>query len=283
MPPNENAKTKGKPMRLLSVADALNLEVGEQLPGLKGKLVQLYDRHTGESDYGPWSLQNLTLADTAVPAKKIKVCVSGHDPITARPGDVIYFISGKTGKGALKGLKREEEEYEGAVRPLVRAAKDAEITLQPPPVDAAAASAAPPSPSPSPSPPPPPSAEPAKPGRLPACSAQASEPKPKPPPPAIPAESEEAALRAARVLLARHAALMAQCVSAAANVLAEYERVRGSRVLPDSLLQTIIGCLYIEMARAVDVRSLPYQRATAPPPLPPAEIKEEADHEDVPF
>jgi hypothetical protein len=274
-------------MRLLSVADALNLEVGEQLPGLKGKLVQLYDRHTGESDYGPWSLQNLTLADTAVPAKKIKVCVSGHDPITARPGDVIYFISGKTGKGALKGLKREEDEYEGAVRPLVRAAKDAEITLQPPPVDAAAASAAPPppspSPSPSPSPPPPPSAEPAKPGRLPACSAQASEPKPKPPPPAIPAESEEAALRAARVLLARHAALMAQCVSAAANVLAEYERVRGSRVLPDSLLQTIIGCLYIEMVRAVDVRSLPYQRATAPPPLPPAEIKEEADHEDVPF
>jgi hypothetical protein len=91
-------------MKLSTIQEAINAEVDEPVLAIRGKLSKLFTRMNGESQYGPWTLQNGQLeAD----GQTIKVVFSNRDEI---PGDwrneIIELRCVKGSKGGWSGVKR---------------------------------------------------------------------------------------------------------------------------------------------------------------------------------
>ncbi len=76
---------------------------------IKGKVVSIYDRTTGEGEYGPWSLQNGMIEDSTGKMKILFKNMVDQKPLTGR---TLVFKSMETAKG-LKGVQVKKKEYQG--------------------------------------------------------------------------------------------------------------------------------------------------------------------------
>lgn len=114
-PQRQQAKESNMP-RMISIADILNMSVGEIIPGFRAKIAKVQKQRSGEGANGPWTMQLITLKDGtgAIEAK-----LWNRDNYTnADVGADFVFESTETQRG-LSGLKRALHEYQGKETPQV--------------------------------------------------------------------------------------------------------------------------------------------------------------------
>lgn len=92
---------------------------GEIPPGLCGKIKTVMNFNRGESDHGPWTLQNIILTDVQDPKAEVKVKLKNRDPLPKTiKGRVMYFTCTQSDKG-LTGLKMTSETYKNKTSNVV--------------------------------------------------------------------------------------------------------------------------------------------------------------------
>jgi hypothetical protein len=223
-------------MKTIGITELLQQPAGETIAAVHGTLTQLYEVHTGEGQYGRWTLQNGVLSDGH---DTIKICFANREPVDERwRGQEIVISATENKKGGLAGLKLEKEDYAGKRRLVLRVTAAAEIaTILAPP-------------------------GPENPGpEVPPASAAGGSAAPTAPPP------NDDAVRMVRTRLAQRASLMLLTLDAVGYIADQYHRHHG-RVLPDALYGTIIGSLYISIERG-GVPELPTRLPASPSTAPP--------------
>jgi hypothetical protein len=98
-------------MRILTIAEALNLEPGEKVPALRGKIVKIFDRSSGNNEHGDWSIQNLELIDASDPKLKLKVKVFDREDIPRSWTNKTIYIESGTGEKGIKGCEIKQDTY----------------------------------------------------------------------------------------------------------------------------------------------------------------------------
>lgn len=105
-------------MRVVPLNEVSGIQPGFPIEAVGGILVQVGDYKTGTGQYGPWTIQNVTLADGD---DRLKVKVTGHPEIDKRRMNrKLYFLSGMDRKGGTAGLKVELETYNGVTSTIVK-------------------------------------------------------------------------------------------------------------------------------------------------------------------
>lgn len=108
-------------MKTYSINEILESEVGMIIPRVEAKLVKIFDRKTGESEHGAWSLQNGELADNS---GSIKVCFSGFPDISEKQGETLV-LRAQSGKKGMSGIKVDENTYKGTTTKQLKITKSA--------------------------------------------------------------------------------------------------------------------------------------------------------------
>jgi len=105
-----------KMARMISIADILNMGVGEIIPGFRAKIAKVQKQRTGEGSNGPWTMQIVTLKDGTglIEAKMWNRDVYTNNDV----GTEFIFESTETQRG-LSGLKVALHEYNGKETPQV--------------------------------------------------------------------------------------------------------------------------------------------------------------------
>lgn len=111
-------------MQVTTVSEALEMEVGTPIPAIKGKVVSVYNRATGENKYGEWSFQTFILGDGT---NTIRVKLKNLPTFKFAKGDSVY-LTGERGSKGWVGLKRETEDFKGEPQDIVMVTKGATIT-----------------------------------------------------------------------------------------------------------------------------------------------------------
>ena len=102
--------------RMISIADILNMGVGEIIPGFRAKIAKVQKQRTGDGQNGPWTMQLVTLKDGT---GMIEAKMWNRDVYNANDvGAEFIFESTETQRG-LSGLKRAIHEYQGKETPQV--------------------------------------------------------------------------------------------------------------------------------------------------------------------
>lgn len=122
-PQRQQPKDDSMP-RMISIADILNMSVGEIIPGFRAKIAKVQKQRTGEGANGPWTMQLVTVKDgTGV----IECKMWNRDVYTNNDvGTEFVFESTDTQRG-LSGLKRAVHEYQGKETPQVDVNGSADI------------------------------------------------------------------------------------------------------------------------------------------------------------
>lgn len=120
-------------MRVVTVTEALALEIGEKIPSIKARVEKVYDQTTGENTHGPWSIQNINVVDPANPKSKTKLKVFNQEALPKNiEGKVIYIESQQGDKGLL-GIEVAKDTYKwkdgDPIKKLIEVRKQATITV----------------------------------------------------------------------------------------------------------------------------------------------------------
>lgn len=95
-------------MKIVKIAEALT-RIGEQISGVHGTLTAVYQRRTGEGQYGPYSFQDGLLKDDT---GSIIITFANFDDMSARKGEKMT-VTAKQGDKGLSGILVKESEYQG--------------------------------------------------------------------------------------------------------------------------------------------------------------------------
>lgn len=93
-------------MRSYTIKEAQEMS-GQVIPRIVVKVLKVYDRKTGEGQYGPWSLQNAEIQDST---GKMKLVFSKLPSQANLEGKTMVFKSLETRHG-LKGVEAKENTY----------------------------------------------------------------------------------------------------------------------------------------------------------------------------
>jgi len=112
-------------MRLVPISEILNLENGETVPSVRGKIVAVYATRPVNGKHGPCTYQDIELMD---PSGKIKASLSNWDDLGQEwKGREVVFSCVET-KNGLAGLKTKDNEYQGKVTRSLAIAKNASMS-----------------------------------------------------------------------------------------------------------------------------------------------------------
>lgn len=99
-------------MNTYTIQQALT-EIGRPIPRIEARLDEVYERKTGEGQYGPYSFQNGEISDST---GKMKVVFSNCENMERLRGNTVVFKSMQTAKHGLKGVEvKEGKEYKGKI------------------------------------------------------------------------------------------------------------------------------------------------------------------------
>lgn len=115
-------------MKVMPIAELLDLDVGETVPSVRGKIKTLFERTSGSNNKGDWSFQNGTLASAdgkAIIKFKMKDC--DELPMSWK-GKEVVLCSVDSGR-KMTGLYVKEDEYKGDTYKYLHITPTAEITL----------------------------------------------------------------------------------------------------------------------------------------------------------
>lgn len=115
-------------MKVIPIAELLDLDVGETVPSVRGKIKTLFERTSGSNAKGDWSFQNGTLASAdgkSIIKFKMKDC--DELPLSWK-GKEVVMCSVDSGR-KLTGLYVKEDEYKGDTYKYLHITPTAEITL----------------------------------------------------------------------------------------------------------------------------------------------------------
>lgn len=208
-------------MRTIPIAQISDMSPGETVPSIVGTLRAAYPQSRGQTDKGPWSVQNMILADGQ---SSVKVKLWDHDAVSeAWVGKAVCLHSHESQKG-LTGLKVESDTYKGVTSKIIKATATAVIVL-------AEASETAPASAPDPAP--------------------ASAPAPAPahtPVPAAPANGNGKQRSDAEHALAGWAKLYLRCMDAADHISQERSAAMKAPLTSDSY-QACVSALFIQATR----------------------------------
>ena len=113
-------------MRELSIADVLQLEDKELIPSIKGTVKVVFDRKSGTSAKGPWSVQGFVLSQ----GDEEITCGAWNmdDDLKALKGSEVTLSCWKGDKG-LSGVYAQDDEYNGNITRKIRLTKTAQIAV----------------------------------------------------------------------------------------------------------------------------------------------------------
>jgi len=77
-------------MRLVTVPGILELRRGEQIPAIRGTIVEVGKRYAGTNEHGEWSIQNATLQ---TPEGTIKLKFMNGEPLSVAKGCPVWLRS----------------------------------------------------------------------------------------------------------------------------------------------------------------------------------------------
>lgn len=99
-------------MNTYTIQQALT-EIGRPIPRIEARLDEVYERKTGEGQYGPYSFQNGEISDAT---GKMKVVFANCENMERLRGNTVVFKSMQTAKHGLKGVEvKEGKEYKGKI------------------------------------------------------------------------------------------------------------------------------------------------------------------------
>lgn len=111
-------------MRTVTIADVFNLDHGETIPSIKGRIAEINRLNKGTNDKGEWSIQNITLTD---PSGAVKVKLLNRDELPMNwKGRTVYMFCHEGDKG-MTGLKAKDDDYRGKVTRIVSVTPTAHI------------------------------------------------------------------------------------------------------------------------------------------------------------
>ena len=260
-PQRQQPKDDSMP-RMISIADIINMSVGEIIPGFRAKIAKVQKQRTGEGSNGPWTMQLVTLKDGTglIEAKMWNRDVYTNNDV----GTEFLFESTETQRG-LSGLKRAIHEYQGKETPQVDINGAADIS----PVTGAAPATA----------------------HAPASAAQAPQQRQAAPPqrqqamaPRQPSTATGNQWSDVDAVLLRQVNLRIRCEQAAIRVAEVIHAETGYAMEPDEIERRATA-FYIELNRklvtapaAPPVWKKPAAPTAPPPaPLPPSQMTEPPD------
>jgi hypothetical protein len=92
-------------MRECPLAEVAQKEIGELIPSFSGRVLRVQDQNSGENNYGPWTIQNIEVADRQNRDLKVKVKVfDGPEIPKSWVNREVEVISGAGDKGQLQGV-----------------------------------------------------------------------------------------------------------------------------------------------------------------------------------
>jgi len=114
-------------MKLSTIQEAINAEIDEPVLAIRGKLTKLFERFSGESQYGVWTLQNGQLADDEGTVIKLQLSNREEMPQAWR-NQTIEIRCGKGAKGSgYTGVKRIADKKDKS--PVLQLSDKAEVFL----------------------------------------------------------------------------------------------------------------------------------------------------------
>jgi hypothetical protein len=115
-------------MKLMQFSEINDLENGQVISALQGRVTKMFDQLTGDGQYGTWWLQSFLLQDDH--ANEIKVTWSGEDPFGHEyQGKTILIESGRDKKDQLSGIKKEIKNKNGKHYECVKVDDRAKIKI----------------------------------------------------------------------------------------------------------------------------------------------------------
>lgn len=118
-------------MKVMTIAEVLELQDGQAVTAVRGTLVAVYPQKTGKYKSGPnvgneWRIQNCKLKDDT---GEIALKLDGRDPLPKNwQGNDVYLCQTKNGKGKWMGLTCVLDTYQGNTSTVLKATSTAEIT-----------------------------------------------------------------------------------------------------------------------------------------------------------
>jgi len=97
-------------MRILTIAEVLQMEPGETVPGIRGVINSVGGYYTGNSQLGPWSLQRAILTNGS---DKIRLRFSNRSKLGPEWNGHEVILTCVSGKNGPVGMKVSEDEYRG--------------------------------------------------------------------------------------------------------------------------------------------------------------------------
>lgn len=96
---------------MMTLTDILQQPDGFTPPGLKVRVVRVFDQKSGEGEKGPWSFQDVEVEDASGKGRlKLKNC----EPLSPdRQGKELILTANQSKQHGLTGLKVAHEEYQG--------------------------------------------------------------------------------------------------------------------------------------------------------------------------
>lgn len=117
-------------MRVWTPTEVLGCQAGVALECVAGHVTHVTDRKTGTNDYGPWSIQNVTIGDGG---NRVKVKLMNQGELVKEAlNHKLYVIAGQGKKGQPIGLVTELDTYKGQTSIIVKANENASLSWNPP-------------------------------------------------------------------------------------------------------------------------------------------------------
>lgn len=114
-------------MKLSTIQEAINAEIDEPVLAIRGKLTKLFERFSGESQYGVWTLQNGLLSDDEGTTIKLQLSNREEMPQSWR-NQTVEIRCGKGAKGSgYTGVKRIADKKDKS--PVLQLSDKAEVFL----------------------------------------------------------------------------------------------------------------------------------------------------------
>lgn len=86
----------------------------------------MWNRSTGDGNYGPWSLQN---GEITVQGEKMRVLFANMEPVSDEHQGDAFFVQAQSGKKGIHGVSVKEEDYKGNKRIVLKITKAAKLLL----------------------------------------------------------------------------------------------------------------------------------------------------------
>lgn len=98
-------------MRLITVAEAVQYDLKEKVPALRGKITRVNDRKAGCTNGRNWSFQNFEIADLTNGAIRLRVKVWNREDVPKTWTHKIVLIQSVEGEKGVHGVTIEQDTY----------------------------------------------------------------------------------------------------------------------------------------------------------------------------